>query len=71
MAPPSAMGTAVENVEKDFWVCWLLDAFFNGLPATSPRRLFKGGTSLLERCSGCSPIQFCAAYQRFLSFGGP
>jgi len=24
------LGTAVENVEKDFWVCWTLDALFNG-----------------------------------------
>jgi hypothetical protein len=33
-------------VEKDFWVCWTLDALFNGLPAGCPRLLFKGGTSL-------------------------
>lgn len=40
------LGTAVENVEKDFWVCWTLDALFNGLAAGAPRLLFKGGTSL-------------------------
>lgn len=40
------MGTAVQNVEKDFWVCWTLDALFNGLPKDGPRLLFKGGTSL-------------------------
>ncbi|WP_457334526.1 nucleotidyl transferase AbiEii/AbiGii toxin family protein [Rhizobacter sp. P5_C2] len=40
------MGTAVQNVEKDFWVCWTLDALFNGLPTGGPRLLFKGGTSL-------------------------
>lgn len=40
------MGTAVQNVEKDFWVCWTLDVLFNGLPADGPRLLFKGGTSL-------------------------
>lgn len=40
------LGTAVQNVEKDFWVCWTLDALFNGLDAGSPRLLFKGGTSL-------------------------
>ena len=43
------LGTAVQNVEKDFWVCWTLDAQFNGLPEDSPRsglRGFKGGTSL-------------------------
>lgn len=40
------MGTAVQNVEKDFWVCWTLDALFNGLELDGPRLLFKGGTSL-------------------------
>lgn len=40
------LGTAVENVEKDFWVCWTLDVLFNGLPENHPRLLFKGGTSL-------------------------
>ncbi len=40
------LGTAIQNVEKDFWVCWTLDAMFNGLEAGSPRLLFKGGTSL-------------------------
>jgi hypothetical protein len=40
------LGTAVQNVEKDFWVCWTLDALFNGMDAGSPRLLFKGGTSL-------------------------
>src|SRR5690606_9372236 len=40
------LGTAVQNVEKDFWVCWTLDALFNGLPRNGPRLLFKGGTSL-------------------------
>jgi Nucleotidyl transferase AbiEii toxin, Type IV TA system len=40
------LGTAVQNVEKDFWVCWTLDALFNGLAAGTPRLLFKGGTSL-------------------------
>ncbi len=40
------MGTAVQNVEKDFWACWTLDALFNGLAAGGPRLLFKGGTSL-------------------------
>lgn len=40
------LGTAVQHVEKDFWVCWVLDALFNGLPPEGPRLLFKGGTSL-------------------------
>ncbi|WP_247351187.1 nucleotidyl transferase AbiEii/AbiGii toxin family protein [Ralstonia pseudosolanacearum] len=40
------LGTAVQNIEKDFWVCWTLDALFNGLEVGGPRLLFKGGTSL-------------------------
>ena len=40
------LGTAAQNIEKDFWVCWTLDALFNGLEKGGPRLLFKGGTSL-------------------------
>lgn len=39
------LGTTPQNVEKDFWVCWTLDAMFNGRDG-GPRLLFKGGTSL-------------------------
>ncbi|MFT4027885.1 MAG: nucleotidyl transferase AbiEii/AbiGii toxin family protein [Novosphingobium sp.] len=40
------LGTAAQNIEKDFWVCWTLDALFNGPASHGPRFLFKGGTSL-------------------------
>lgn len=40
------LGTVEQNIEKDFWVCWALDALFNGLEHGGPRLLFKGGTSL-------------------------
>jgi len=40
------LGTTMQNIEKDFWVCWTLDALFNGLERGGPRLLFKGGTSL-------------------------
>ena len=46
LATSGRLGTAVQNVEKDFWVCWTLDALFNGLAEDSPRLLFRGGTSL-------------------------
>jgi len=40
------LGTTEQNIEKDFWVCWVLDALFHGVPPGGPRHLFKGGTSL-------------------------
>jgi hypothetical protein len=46
LATAMRLGTTVQNVEKDFWVCWTLDALFNGLQPGGPRLLFKGGTSL-------------------------
>lgn len=40
------LNTTLQNIEKDFWVCWTLDALFHRLPKGGPRFLFKGGTSL-------------------------
>ncbi|MGD1213079.1 MAG: nucleotidyl transferase AbiEii/AbiGii toxin family protein [Candidatus Acidiferrales bacterium] len=40
------LGAPEQNIEKDFWVSWTLDALFNGADAGDPRLLFKGGTSL-------------------------
>lgn len=40
------LGTLPEYAEKDFWVCLVLDALYNGLPEEHPKLLFKGGTSL-------------------------
>ncbi|WP_348640546.1 nucleotidyl transferase AbiEii/AbiGii toxin family protein [Nitratireductor sp. XY-223] len=40
------LGTPLINVEKDFRVCWMLNALYHRLPENSPRLLFKGGTSL-------------------------
>jgi nucleotidyltransferase AbiEii toxin of type IV toxin-antitoxin system len=40
------VGTTVQNIEKDFWVCWTLDALYHRLKAGGPHLLFKGGTSL-------------------------
>jgi hypothetical protein len=46
LATANRLGTAEQNAEKDFWVCWTLDALFNDLAVGGPRLLFKGGTSL-------------------------
>ena len=40
------LGAPVGNIEKDFWVCWTLEALYHQLPDGQPRLLFKGGTSL-------------------------
>jgi predicted nucleotidyltransferase component of viral defense system len=40
------LGAPVGNIEKDFWVCWTLDALYHRRPTGGPRLLFKGGTSL-------------------------
>lgn len=46
LATATRLGTPLQNVEKDFWVCWALDLLFNGQETNKPRLLFKGGTSL-------------------------
>ncbi len=46
LATANRLGTPLQNVEKDFWVCWALDLLFNGRGDDEPRLLFKGGTSL-------------------------
>lgn len=46
LATANRLGTPLQNVEKDFWVCWVLDLLFNGHAFNEPRLLFKGGTSL-------------------------
>lgn len=45
-ATSDALDTVSSYVEKDFWVCLVLDILYNGLPSEHPRILFKGGTSL-------------------------
>ncbi|OGT44721.1 MAG: hypothetical protein A3E82_05360 [Gammaproteobacteria bacterium RIFCSPHIGHO2_12_FULL_38_11] len=45
-ATANRLGTTLQNVEKDFWVCLVLDVLFNGRDPSEPRLLFKGGTSL-------------------------
>jgi hypothetical protein len=47
----NSLGTSPQNVEKDFWVCWVLDLIFNGRQRHEPRLLFKGGTSLSKAYS--------------------
>ena len=42
----SRLDTLPTYVEKDLWVCVVLDVLFNRLPDGHPKLLFKGGTSL-------------------------
>lgn len=46
LAAAVRLGTPLGNVEKDFWVCWTLNALYHERRAGGPRLLFKGGTSL-------------------------
>lgn len=46
LAAANQLGAPIGNVEKDFWVCWTLNALYHERPAGGPRLLFKGGTSL-------------------------
>ena len=46
LAAANRLGAPLINIEKDFWVCWTLNALYHRLPAGGPRMLFKGGTSL-------------------------
>ena len=45
-AAASRLDTLPSHVEKDFWVCLVLDLVFGGLPDGHPGFFLKGGTSL-------------------------
>jgi hypothetical protein len=40
LAAAQRLGAPLGNIEKDFWVCWTLDALYHHLPAGGPRLLF-------------------------------
>lgn len=44
--PAAEIGTRAENIEKDLYVCWVLDFLFNRRAADPVGLYFKGGTSL-------------------------
>lgn len=44
-ATADRLGTTVQAIEKDVWVCRVIDALFKGL-GRQPKLFFKGGTSL-------------------------
>ena len=45
-AAANRLDTLPSYVEKDLWVCIVLDMLYNELPDGHPQLLFKGGTSL-------------------------
>ncbi|MDE0291581.1 MAG: nucleotidyl transferase AbiEii/AbiGii toxin family protein [Candidatus Dadabacteria bacterium] len=65
--------TLPEYIEKDFWVCLVLDVLYNGFPEEHPKLLFKGGTSLskafglVQRFSEDVDI---VVYREYLGFEG-
>ena len=40
------LGTAVQNVEKDFWVCWTLDALFRSGGRCAASALQRGNIAI-------------------------
>lgn len=50
------LGTASQNIEKDFWVCWTLDALFNGLKEGGPRLPLQGRNLLVQRFRSDQPL---------------
>jgi hypothetical protein len=44
-AAAERLGTTAQSIEKDLWVCRVIDALFKGL-SSRPELYFKGGTSL-------------------------
>ena len=44
-ATAERLGTNAQSIEKDLWVCRVIDVLFTGLPPR-PKPYFKGGTSL-------------------------
>ena len=45
----SRLDAAPQNIEKDFWVCWTLDALFHGLPERGTTPAFQGRDVPVER----------------------
>jgi hypothetical protein len=45
-AAADRLDTLPSYVEKNFWVCFVLNALYNRLPDSHPQLLFKGGTAL-------------------------
>lgn len=37
LSTANRLGTPIQNVEKDFWVCLVLDLLFNGREDNEPR----------------------------------
>ena len=35
LATANRLGTPIQNVEKDFWVCWTLHALYERLPVAA------------------------------------
>lgn len=50
-ATANRLGVPFQHIEKDFWVCLVLDILFNNRKPNKPRLLFKGGTPLSKAYS--------------------
>ncbi len=72
-ATAEELNTLSTYIEKDFWLCLVLDILYNGLPLGHPRLLFKGGTSLskvYQLISRFSEDVDLVVFRDDLGFGG-
>ncbi len=60
-ATAQRLGTASQNIEKDFWVCWMLGLLF-GREEWREALVFKGGTALFTQPA--MPIKCAGAPQK-------
>jgi|GEM_PF-5986655 hypothetical protein len=48
LATANRLGAPVGNIEKDFWVCWTLNALYHERPAGVPR--LPSSSKAVHRC---------------------
>lgn len=70
LATANRIGAPVGNVEKDFWVCWTLNALYHERAEGEPRLLFKGGTSLSKGYDRRCHFNFCPGVPREFGLTG-
>ena len=66
LATANRIGTPIQNVEKDFWVVFVLDLLFNGR-AKDEMNLNKNRLAILDIISlGCFFLKYTYSWSNFL-----